>query len=101
MQSDSKNKSKKRLPLLARGFAALCAGLIIAAGGSAAAAPTLTVLNAFKGSDGAASGNLYGTAAKGGAAARGVVFKLSPSGILTVLHSFHGYPSDGSYPKPA
>jgi uncharacterized repeat protein (TIGR03803 family) len=41
-------------------------------------------------------GNLYGTTAFGGASDKGVVFKLTPGGLLTVLHSFNG--SDGSQP---
>src|ERR1700730_3539062 len=47
------NKSKRRLPHLARGFAALCAALAVAAAGSAWAAPTETALYSFTGSDGA------------------------------------------------
>ena len=82
------NKSKRRLPHLARGFAALCAALAMAAAGSASAAPTETVLR----SDGAnpnpragqiadrvENGNLYGTTILGGGSGSGVVFKLSPS----------------------
>ena len=37
-----------------------------------------------------AAGNLYGTTAYGGSGGGGVVFELSPSGQLTVLHSFSG-----------
>jgi uncharacterized repeat protein (TIGR03803 family) len=33
---------------------------------------------------------LFGTTYNGGAANKGVVFKLSPAGTLTVLHSFNG-----------
>jgi uncharacterized repeat protein (TIGR03803 family) len=75
-----------------------------------------TVLYSFTGGgDGAgpvagllrdAGGNLYGTTSAGGAKSStcpysqdgscGVVFKLSPTGIETVLHSFTG--GDGSYP---
>jgi len=33
-------------------------------------------------------GNLYGTATEGGSKDRGTVFKVTPSGTLTVLHSF-------------
>jgi uncharacterized repeat protein (TIGR03803 family) len=36
----------------------------------------------------AANGNLYGTAAGGGANNRGTVFKITPSGTLTTLYSF-------------
>jgi uncharacterized repeat protein (TIGR03803 family) len=42
------------------------------------------------------NGNLYGTTNGGGASNRGVVFKLSPSGTETMLHSFTG--SDGANP---
>ncbi|MGH6839302.1 MAG: choice-of-anchor tandem repeat GloVer-containing protein [Methylocella sp.] len=74
---------------------------------------TETVLYSFKGgSDGGApeggmiadsSGNLYGTTGVGGASVCidglgcGVVFKLTPGGTETVLHSFAGG-SDGSDP---
>src|ERR1700675_4408113 len=47
------------------------------------------------------TGNLYGTAQSGGAKGLGTVFKLSPSGTETVLHSFcqqAGCP-DGYYPQ--
>ena len=45
-------KSNRRLPLLVRGFAVLCAALAMAAAGSASAAPTETVLHSFTGRDG-------------------------------------------------
>ncbi len=41
-------------------------------------------------------GNLYGTTESGGGYDDGTVYKLSSSGTLTVLHSFTGYPKDGS-----
>src|SRR3984893_1833366 len=41
------------------------------------------------------AGNLYGTTTYGGASGIGVVFKLSPSGTETVLHSFTGGGSGG------
>ncbi len=90
-----------------RRIAALCAVLALAAGGSALAAPSETVLHSFSGNDGAqpiagliadGNGNLYGTAAKGGATGNGVVFKLAPGGTYTVLYSFTGG-SDGRYPQ--
>jgi uncharacterized repeat protein (TIGR03803 family) len=103
------NKSKRRLPHLARGFAGLCAALAMAAAGSASAAPTETVLYAFTGgSDGGGpyagliadrAGNLYGTTIGGGASHNGVVFKLSPSGAETVLYSFTGGSGDGAGPS--
>jgi uncharacterized repeat protein (TIGR03803 family) len=45
-----------------------------------------------------AAGNLYGTTEFGGTSSRGTVFKLDATGKETVLHSFAGYPTDGSYP---
>src|ERR1039457_2108774 len=43
------------------------------------------------------AGNLYGTAANGGAVNKGVVFKRASSGHQTVLYSFTGG-ADGGYP---
>jgi uncharacterized repeat protein (TIGR03803 family) len=82
---------------------------------------TFTLLHSFTGgpSDGASpgagliadsSGNLYGTTSRGGAstlcnglppntpAGCGTVFKLSPDGTETLLHSFAGDVSDGADP---
>jgi uncharacterized repeat protein (TIGR03803 family) len=68
----------------------------------------LNVLHSFTGGgDGAypeigviadVAGNLYGTAGRGGVGGQGTVFQLTPSGTLTVLHSFTGG-SDGAYPS--
>jgi uncharacterized repeat protein (TIGR03803 family) len=50
--------------------------------------------NLVQGSD----GNFYGTTESGGANANdGTVFKITPAGVETVLHSFAGG-SDGNYP---
>jgi len=68
-----------------------------------------TLLHSFGGSpDGAfpayghllmdAKGNLYGTASEGGVNGIGVVYKLTPKGKLTVLHSFPAGSEDGCYP---
>jgi uncharacterized repeat protein (TIGR03803 family) len=44
-----------------------------------------------------AAGNLYGTTEYGGAFGYGTVFKLTPSGTETILHSFD-LNADGAYP---
>jgi uncharacterized repeat protein (TIGR03803 family) len=75
---------------------------------------TETILHTFTRGDGAnpaaalvrdTVGNLYGTAGSGGPTGTcyppygcGVVFKLSPSGTYTILHSFTGAP-DGAFPN--
>ena len=41
-------------------------------------------------------GNFYGTTSAGGTSGLGVVFKLTPAGVITVLHNFIG--SDGETP---
>ncbi len=50
------------------------------------------------------AGNLYGTTSSGGSSSCncGTVFKLSPAGALTVLHTFEGHDDggDGSVPNP-
>ncbi len=75
-----------------------------------AQAQTFTLLHSFAGgpTDGAfpaagllmdRRGNLYGTTGRGGSSGRfGTVFKLDPSGTLTVLHNFAGGPTDGAIP---
>src|ERR1700693_821228 len=42
------------------------------------------------------AGEFYGTTSQGGAYGQGTVFKISPTGTLTTLHSFAG--TDGNYP---
>ncbi len=44
----------------------------------------------------AADGNLYGVTAKGGAINAGTLYRLTPAGVRTVLHSFSGW--DGMQP---
>lgn len=41
-------------------------------------------------------GNFYGTAQNGGTGGLGTIFKITPNGVLSVLHNFVG--TDGSYP---
>jgi uncharacterized repeat protein (TIGR03803 family) len=77
----------------------------------ASPAQTLTTLISFNGPDGdnpyaglvlGTDGNLYGTTYQGGANGnyQGTVFKISPQSpyTLTTLHTFLGYPTDGSFP---
>ena len=47
----------------------------------------------------ASDGNFYGTTALGGANNYGTVFKITPEGALTTLHSFNG--TDGANPGAA
>jgi uncharacterized repeat protein (TIGR03803 family) len=69
---------------------------------------TFTVLYNFKGSPDGANpyaglildevGNLYGTTYAGGSSKYGTVFEVNNAGKETVLHSFAGAFSDGSFP---
>ena len=70
---------------------------------------SLTTLHSFSGSpgDGAvpvaglvqgSDGNFYGTTASGGAFFQGTVFRMTPSGAITVLHSFNSFSSEGAVP---
>ena len=45
-----------------------------------------------------ATGNLYGTTANGGASGNGTVFKITPAGGESVVHSFAGG-TDGVWPQ--
>jgi uncharacterized repeat protein (TIGR03803 family) len=74
-----------------------------------------TSLASFNGTNGAnpvgalvegIDGSLFGTASSGGIGFRGgpdtgngTVFKVTKSGVLTVLHNFTGYPDDGAVPE--
>jgi uncharacterized repeat protein (TIGR03803 family) len=73
---------------------------------------TFTTLHDFALADGAvpyggliqaSDGNFYGTTSEGGDpncydGNCGTVFKITPTGILTTLHSFAGYPTEGAQP---
>jgi uncharacterized repeat protein (TIGR03803 family) len=73
-------------------------------------AGTETVLHSFAGtSDGGkpagaliqgSDGNFYGTTFTGGAGSQGTVYKITPTGIETVLYSFSGA-TDGNQPQAA
>lgn len=39
-------------------------------------------------------GNIYGTSPTGGTANKGMIFKMTPAGVVTVLHSFDGIHGD-------
>jgi uncharacterized repeat protein (TIGR03803 family) len=43
-------------------------------------------------------GNFYGTTALGGTSGQGTVFKITPTGVETVLYSFTGGTTDASHP---
>ncbi len=72
-------------------------------------AGVLTTLYSFSGPDGSAprapltlntDGNFYGTTSNGGANVQyGTVFKITPTGVLTTIHSFAG--TDGSTAEAA
>ena len=72
-------------------------------------AGNLTMLHSFSGFplDGAAptaglvqgtDGNYYGTTASGGMFYQGTVFRMTPAGVLTVLHAFNGFMGEGAVP---
>ena len=69
-------------------------------------AQTFTTLASFNGANGygpntalvqSTDGSFYGTTQTGGASNYGTIFKITPSGTLTTLHSF--VVGDGSYPN--
>jgi uncharacterized repeat protein (TIGR03803 family) len=81
--------------------------LLATASDSSAQGSRLSVVHAFTGPDGSLSSstltrgadfNFYGTTEAGGAFNLGTVFRMTPSGVLTVLHSFPGAPG-GSAPR--
>jgi uncharacterized repeat protein (TIGR03803 family) len=84
----------------------LLLGVLCAAEAIGSPAQTFTSLFSFNGSNGSAplymalvqgtDGNFYGTTSAGGIYGYGAVFKITPGGKVTVLHSFDG--TDGEYP---
>lgn len=72
-------------------------------------AGNLTTLHSFSGFplDGAAptaglvqgtDGNFYGTTASGGLFYQGTVFRMTPAGVLILMHSFNGFMGEGAIP---
>lgn len=71
-------------------------------------AGAFTVVHDFDYTDGAnpnlptqgTDGNFYGSAKLGGdpTCKCGTIYKITPSGVTTVLHDFKGYPNDGTFP---
>jgi uncharacterized repeat protein (TIGR03803 family) len=43
-------------------------------------------------------GAFYGTTYQGGPSGQGTLFKMTPTGTVTLLHDFAGSPSDGAFP---
>ena len=80
---------------------------ILVSGQAAGAQTRLEVVHAFAGgTDGAnprasliqgTDGDFYGTSTKGGAFDLGTIFKMTPGGVVTVLHAFAGG-ADGASP---
>ena len=80
-------------------------------------AGAVTNLHNFSGPDGlfpdaglvqGTDGNFYGMTSQGGTTfidgnspGNGTVFRITPAGVLTTLHSFTGYPGDGQDPGGA
>ncbi len=76
-------------------------------------AGTVTVLHTFDSTDAihpsrgshvgaliqATDGNFYGTTASGGGACCGAVFRITPGGVLSALHSFASGATDGASPN--
>jgi uncharacterized repeat protein (TIGR03803 family) len=46
----------------------------------------------------ASDGNFYGTTSTGGPGTAGTIFRMTPAGVVTVVHSFTGNVTDGAYP---
>ena len=85
------------------------AAVLLATSSVARAQATVQVAHDFAGgaTDGASpegglilatDGNFYGTTSGGGAFGGGTIFRMTPSGTITVLHSFGGGVSDGLNP---
>ena len=101
-----------KLRLLVASTALLAAALMaLILTPKSAQAQTLTTLHTFDSTDGSrpfgtlvqgTDGNLYGTTSAGGPNGAGTVFKITPSGMFTMLYSFcnaGGFCADGEFPE--
>src|SRR5262245_2156288 len=92
------------------GALASLVGLILVGGARVASPQPTQVLHEFTGytyADGpmaplilATDGNLYGTTKQTGEARRGTIFRMTPAGVVTTLHTFIGG-NDGAEPVAA
>jgi len=107
--ADTKVFGVSRFGIIRFFCAALCFALLCLASTPTAHAQTYTIVHSFAGYpiDGAgpngeliqdAAGNFYGTTNQGGANGGGTVFKLDPSGTVTILYDFTGG-ADGAGPE--
>ena len=89
-----------------RRFSIVVLTLAFALTGATLQAQTYTVLHNFAGTDGCCAnypsmmaqgedGNIYGATTSGGTSGYGVIFKMTPAGTLTDLHSFNFTDGDG------
>src|SRR5262249_2551814 len=101
--------SRESTPMRARVLASLV-GLILVGGARVASPQPTQVLHQFTGytsAEGptaplilASDGNLYGTTKQTGEAHRGTIFRMTPAGVVTTLHTFIGG-ADGAEPEAA
>jgi uncharacterized repeat protein (TIGR03803 family) len=97
--------ARQRRHLRTAGLAAAAVLAFAASMTCAAASAVPTVIYAFSTTEGASpnalvrakNGNLYGATASGGANDLGIVFELTPDGVLTTMHAFNG--ADGASPN--
>ena len=95
--NENRRHQTKRVVIAVGKLNWVCAGLVLGATAIILPAQTLTTLHSFDVTDGAnpegsliqaTDGNLYGTTPDGGSNGYGTIFKISPGGALTTLHSF-------------
>ena len=101
------------LPVVLSMIIGLCVGATVASAQTAAPAivppSTATILVNFDGTNGqdpftenlvqGKDGNIYGTTTYGGSSNQGIIFKMTPAGAITTLHTFTGVGTDGSIPE--